>query len=103
MNTHDLSALLNRAAAALETPDDLTDDDRKALIEDLCIAAGGRRVAADPPGYTAVSSNGLLSCEGCCFSQNQIPHCKVHDDLAFQCRGIDRADGRTVIFVKDPP
>lgn len=31
--------LLNRAAAAIETPADLTDDDRAALIEDLTVAA----------------------------------------------------------------
>jgi len=35
----ELAALLNRAAAALETPADLTAADRTALIEDLVVAA----------------------------------------------------------------
>ena len=35
----DLRALLNRAAAALETPEDLTKENIKELIEDLCVAA----------------------------------------------------------------
>lgn len=37
--TTELFNLLNRAAAAIETPADLTDDDRTALIEDLAVAA----------------------------------------------------------------
>ena len=39
MSARDLAALLNRAAAALETPADLTPSDVDALIEDLCVAA----------------------------------------------------------------
>ena len=39
MKPRDLKNLLNRAAAALETPDDLTDQDIAYLIEDLIVAA----------------------------------------------------------------
>lgn len=38
--SHDLAALLNRAAAALETPADLTAEDVRCLIEDLTTTAG---------------------------------------------------------------
>lgn len=37
----ELRDLLNRAAAALETPGDLTRIDKAQLIEDLTVAAGG--------------------------------------------------------------
>lgn len=39
LKVRDLKNLLNRAAAALETPTDLTPDDVAALIEDLTEAA----------------------------------------------------------------
>lgn len=39
MKTRDLLNLLNRAAAALETPKDLTPKERAELIEDLLHAA----------------------------------------------------------------
>lgn len=35
----ELVNLLNRAAAALETPDDLTEEDKAYLIEDLVVMA----------------------------------------------------------------
>lgn len=35
----ELINLLNRAAAALETPEDLSSEDKKILIEDLCAEA----------------------------------------------------------------
>ena len=39
MNKHELSALLFRAAAALESPNGLTEYDVKFLIEDLVVAS----------------------------------------------------------------
>lgn len=39
MKRRDLVNLLNRAAAALETPEDLTETGIALLIEDLCVAA----------------------------------------------------------------
>jgi len=39
MKNQDLIALLNRAAAALETPSDLTPEEKQHVIEDLVIAA----------------------------------------------------------------
>jgi hypothetical protein len=39
LKPRDLANLLNRAAAALETPDDLTPQDKADLIEDLVVAA----------------------------------------------------------------
>lgn len=38
MKTRDIRNLLNRAHAALETPADLTEQDKQALIEDLSVA-----------------------------------------------------------------
>lgn len=37
--TTELVNLLNRAAAALETPDDLTEEEKAYLIEDLVVMA----------------------------------------------------------------
>ena len=39
MKARDLQNLLNRAAASLETPDDLTEGEKNELIEDLINAA----------------------------------------------------------------
>jgi len=39
MKNRELVNLLNRAAAALETPQDLTKEDMEQLIEDLIVAA----------------------------------------------------------------
>jgi len=39
MNNFELAALLNRAAAAIETPGDLTAEELKHVVEDLCIEA----------------------------------------------------------------
>lgn len=39
MKHRELINLLHRAAAALETPSDLTEADKKALVEDLVYAA----------------------------------------------------------------
>ena len=39
LQTHEMKNLLNRAAAALETPGDLSGNDKKNLIEDLAVAA----------------------------------------------------------------
>ena len=39
MKQRDLAELLNRAAAALETPDHLSDLERDDLVEDLVVAA----------------------------------------------------------------
>ncbi|HRY01605.1 MAG TPA: hypothetical protein P5256_00655 [Beijerinckiaceae bacterium] len=52
---HDIAALLLRAAAALETPGDLTDDDFHRLTEDLVVAAD----AIDQP-YPKTSPSGFL-------------------------------------------
>lgn len=45
--SRDLTNLLNRAAAALETPADLTDQERQELIEDLTSAAEPQPVTYD--------------------------------------------------------
>lgn len=39
MKDHDVAALLWRAAAAMETPADLNEDDRAALLDELIEAA----------------------------------------------------------------
>ena len=39
MSPRDLAALLYRAAAGLETPQDLTPEERAHLVEDLVLAA----------------------------------------------------------------
>jgi hypothetical protein len=52
---HDIAALLLRAAAALETPGDLTDEDFHRLTEDLVVAAD----AIDRP-YPKTSPSGFL-------------------------------------------
>ena len=47
MKTRDLVNLLNRAAAALETPGDLEPGDVEALIEDLTVAAKAFRIGCE--------------------------------------------------------
>lgn len=39
MKARDLANLLNRAAAAFETPNDLSEDEKAELVEDLTTAA----------------------------------------------------------------
>lgn len=49
MNNQEITQLLNRAAAALETPADLRKEDVRALVEDLTAAA---KQSAEPPAPT---------------------------------------------------
>lgn len=51
----DLAALLNRAAAAIETPGDLTEEDRAYLLDDLTAAAE----SVEEP-YPKTRSDGFL-------------------------------------------
>jgi len=39
MKRRELVLLLNRAAAALETPNDLTEEEKAHVVEDLAVAA----------------------------------------------------------------
>lgn len=45
MKPRELASLLRRAAAAIETPDDLSNEERMHVVEDLCVAADQTEVS----------------------------------------------------------
>lgn len=63
LKPRELSNLLNRAAAALETPADLSESDRTALVEDL-VAAAGPDLTLCPPINPPVFDNTQAETEG---------------------------------------
>ena len=68
----DLAALLNRAAAAIETPADLTDEERGHVVEDLTVTA--RELGAwDPPAPT-LHRCASPACPGYPWAASTSPH-----------------------------